>query len=212
VFATLPPCWVDGELQRLPTGRRIVALTFDGGGNNVGAQHVIDTLRRTGTPATFFLTGRWVRLYPALAREVGRRRSFVVGNHTVDHSDMTRLSDAQARWEIAAARTQILRGTGRDPRPLFRFPYGAYNHRLQDIVRALGFEDVRWTVDTWGWMGAAQQSAAGVVRRVMDHLMPGEIVLMHLGAARDGATLDSTALPELIRAVTARGYRFVTLR
>jgi peptidoglycan/xylan/chitin deacetylase (PgdA/CDA1 family) len=178
----------------------------------VGAQRVIETLRHTGTPATFFLTGRFVRLYPVLARDVGRRRSFAVGNHTVDHADMTKLSDAQARWEIAVARTQILRATGRDPRPLFRFPYGAYSHRLQRIVRALGFEDVRWTVDTWGWMGAARQSAAGVVQRVVDHLVPGAIVLMHLGAARDGATLDSSALPEVIRAVSARGYRFVPLR
>jgi peptidoglycan/xylan/chitin deacetylase (PgdA/CDA1 family) len=212
VFATLPPAWVDGELQRLPTGRHVVALTFDGGGNDVGARRVIETLRRTGTPATFFLTGRFVRLYPVVAREVGHGRSFAVGNHTVDHPDMTKLSDAQARWEIAAARTRIMRATGRDPRPLFRFPYGAYNGRLQRIVRALGFEDVRWTVDTWGWMGAAHQSASGVVRRVVEHLVPGEIVLMHLGAARDGATLDSSALPEVIRAVSARGYRFVTLR
>jgi peptidoglycan/xylan/chitin deacetylase (PgdA/CDA1 family) len=50
------------------------------------------------------------------------------------------------------------------------------------------------------------------VRRIVEHLVPGEIVLMHLGAARDGATLDSSALPEVIRAVSARGYRFVTLR
>jgi peptidoglycan/xylan/chitin deacetylase (PgdA/CDA1 family) len=212
MIATLPPAWVAGELERLPTRQHVVALTFDGGGNDAGAQRVLDTLRRTGTPATFFLTGRFVRLYPVISRELGRARSFAVGDHTVDHPNMTKLSDTQARWEIAAARTLIERATGRDPRPFFRFPYGSYDARLQRIVRALGFEDVRWTVDTWGWMGAARQSAAGVVRRVVDHLVPGEIVLMHLGSARDGAMLDSSALPDVIRAVRARGYRFVTLR
>jgi peptidoglycan/xylan/chitin deacetylase (PgdA/CDA1 family) len=49
------------------------------------------------------------------------------------------------------------------------------------------------------------------VRRVVDHLVPGEIVLVHLGAARDGATLDAQALPRIISAVLRRGYRFVTL-
>jgi peptidoglycan/xylan/chitin deacetylase (PgdA/CDA1 family) len=51
-----------------------------------------------------------------------------------------------------------------------------------------------------------------VQRRVVDHLVPGEIVLMHLGGARDRSTIDSRALPGVIRAVRARGYRFVTLQ
>jgi peptidoglycan/xylan/chitin deacetylase (PgdA/CDA1 family) len=46
---------------------------------------------------------------------------------------------------------------------------------------------------------------------VLSHLVPGEIVLMHLGSSRDHSTIDSKALPEVIRAVRTRGYRFVTL-
>ena len=34
---------------------------------------------------------------------------------------------------------------------------------------------------------------------------------MHLGSARDHSTIDSKALPTVIRLVRARGYRFVTL-
>jgi peptidoglycan/xylan/chitin deacetylase (PgdA/CDA1 family) len=45
----------------------------------------------------------------------------------------------------------------------------------------------------------------------MSHLVPGEIVLMHLGSSRDNSTIDSKALPTVIRLVRARGYRFVTL-
>jgi len=36
-------------------------------------------------------------------------------------------------------------------------------------------------------------------------------VLMHLGSSRDHSTIDSKALPAVIRLVRARGYRFVTL-
>jgi peptidoglycan/xylan/chitin deacetylase (PgdA/CDA1 family) len=60
-------------------------------------------------------------------------------------------------------------------------------------------------------MGRSLQSPQGAVRRVVAHLQPGTIVLMHLGAARDGSTIDAQALPALIAAVRARGYRFVTL-
>jgi peptidoglycan/xylan/chitin deacetylase (PgdA/CDA1 family) len=205
----LPPPIVAGELVRLQTRQHVVALTFDGGGNADGAKGVLAVLRKEHVPGTFFLTGHFVRTYPLLARVIGRR--YPVANHTVDHLDLRRLSTAAARREITGAQSMILRATRRDPRPLFRFPYGARDPRTLGIVRRLGYVSVRWTVDTWGWMGLRLQSVAGARRRVLNDLVPGEIVLMHLGSSRDGSTIDSRALPGVIRAVRARGYRFVTL-
>ncbi|MDX6400909.1 MAG: hypothetical protein QOF27_1515 [Gaiellaceae bacterium] len=205
----LPPAIVAGELVRLQTRQHVVALTFDGGGNADAAQAVLAILRRERVPGTFFLTGHFVKTYPLLARRIGRR--YPVANHTVDHLDLRRLSPSAATREIAQAQTMIERATGRDPRPLFRFPYGARDSRTLRIVRQLGYVSVRWTVDTWGWMGLHSQTVSGAGRRVLDHLVPGEIVLMHLGSSRDRSTIDSKALPGVIRAVRARGYRFVTL-
>jgi peptidoglycan/xylan/chitin deacetylase (PgdA/CDA1 family) len=209
VIGALPPAIVGGELVRLQTRRHVVALTFDGGGNADGAKGVLQVLRREHVPGTFFLTGHFVRAYPLLARAIGRR--YPVANHTVNHLDLRRLSTASATREITHARSMILRATGRDPRPLFRFPYGARDARTLTLVRKLGYVSVRWTVDTWGWMGLRLQSVAGARRRVLENLVPGEIVLMHLGSSRDHSTIDAEALPGVIRAVRARGYRFVTL-
>ena len=105
----------------------------------------------------------------------------------------------------------IQRATGRDTHPYFRFPYGTRDSRTLRIANRLGYVSVRWTVDTWGWMGRSSQSVPGAVRRVVAHLVPGEIVMMHLGSSRDRSTIDAKALPGVIRAVRARGYRFVTL-
>jgi peptidoglycan/xylan/chitin deacetylase (PgdA/CDA1 family) len=209
VAAPPPPAVVAGELVRLQTRQRVVALTFDGGGNADGAKAVLAVLRRENVPATFFLTGHFVRTYPALARAIGRR--YAVANHTVDHADLVGMSSAAVTHEIADAATLIRRATGRDTHPLFRFPYGARDARTLAICHRLGYVSVRWTVDTWGWMGVAVQTPAGAERRVLDHLVPGEIVLMHLGSARDGTTIDTKTLPGVIRTVRARGYRFVTL-
>lgn len=209
MMLALPPSIVADEIVRLQTRRHVVALTFDGGGNADGAKGVLTVLRRQRVPATFFLTGHFVQSYPRLARVIGRR--FPVGNHTVNHYDMLRLSAAADRREVTRAATLIERATGRDTHPYFRFPYGSRNSRTLRLVNALGYASVRWTVDTWGWMGLTQQSVAGAVRRVMENLVPGEIVLMHLGSSRDHSTIDSRALPAVIRLVRARGYRFVTL-
>ena len=205
----LPPAIVADEIVRLQTRQHVVALTFDGGGNADGAKGVLTVLRRQRVPATFFLTGRFVQSYPRLARVIGRR--LPVGNHTVNHYDMLRLSAVADRREVTRAAALIQRATGRDTHPYFRFPYGSRNSRTLRLVNALGYASVRWTVDTWGWMGLTQQSVAGAVRRVMENLMPGEIVLMHLGSSRDHSTIDSHALPTVIRLVRWRGYRFVTL-
>jgi len=209
MMLALPPAVVAGELVRLQTRQHVVALTFDGGGNADGARKVLALLRRENVPGTFFLTGHFVRSYPLLARVIGRR--YPVANHTVNHVDMRRLPTVVATREITRAQRMIMRATGRDPRPLFRFPYGARDARTLGIVRRLGYVSVRWTVDTWGWMGLQLQSVAGARRRVLDNLVPGEIVLMHLGSSRDHSTIDSDALPGVIRAVRSRGYRFVTL-
>jgi len=48
--------------------------------------------------------------------------------------------------------------------------------------------------------------------RAIDHLQPGEIILMHVGAnPADHSTLDADALPRIIDAIRAHGYQFVTL-
>jgi peptidoglycan/xylan/chitin deacetylase (PgdA/CDA1 family) len=205
----LPPAIVAGEIVRLQTRQHVVALTFDGGGNGDAATHVLAVLRRNHVQATFFLTGHFVRSYPALARAIGRR--YLVGNHTVNHLDLLRLSLPAARREITRAAVMIQRATGRDTHPYFRFPYGSRNAATLRLVHQLGYASVRWTVDTWGWMGRSQQSVGGAVRRVMSNLVPGEIVLMHLGSSRDHSTIDADALPTVIRLVRARGYRCVTL-
>jgi peptidoglycan/xylan/chitin deacetylase (PgdA/CDA1 family) len=205
----LPPAIIAGEIVRLQTRQHVVALTFDGGGNADGARGVLKVLRREHVQATFFLTGHFVQSYPALSRTIGRR--YPVGNHTVNHLDLLRLSPSAARGEITRAAMLIQRATGRDTHPYFRFPYGSRDGRTLRLAHELGYASVRWTVDTWGWMGLSQQSIPGAVRRVIDHLVPGEIVLMHLGSSRDHSTIDSEALPAVIRLVRARGYRFVTL-
>ena len=209
--ATSRPAVVWGtRLSRLPTTRKLVALTFDAGANADGVPSILRTLQATGTPATFFLTGKWVQTYPQLALEIGH--GYQVGNHTYDHPYLPQLPDAAVRKEIVAAGTMIASATGHDPRPLFRFPYGDGDARTIAIANQLGYSCIQWTVDTKGWRGiSGGQTVDSVVSRVMANLEPGEIVLMHVGSAGDHSTLDADALPRSIAALKAQGYSFTTL-
>ncbi len=209
---TVPPSLAGAEWTRLPTTRKVVALTIDCGGNDAGVTPILDALAAAGVPATFFMTGRWVEVYPARARQIAAL--YPVGNHTYSHPHLPALTDAQVEDQIAHAEAIIKSTTGRDPHPLFRFPYGDRDARTLDDVHALGYGGIRWTVDTLGWEGTATygQTTSTVVQRVLANLQPGEIVLMHAGAAEDGTTLDASALPAVIREVEARGYQFVLVQ
>ena len=79
-------------------------------------------------------------------------------------------------------------------------------------MNGLGYGSIRWTIDTLGWKGTADGQSAGSVRaRVLDGLQPGAIVLMQLGSAPDGSTLDADALWGLIDAIRTRGYSLVSV-
>ena len=212
VVTGLPADLRGTEWSRLPTARPIVALTFDAGSGAQGVPSILATLARENVPATFFLTGRWIATYPDMARRIADVQAHSIGNHTMDHPDLTTLGDAQVLAQLTDAQRWIQSVTGRDPRPLFRFPYGARDARTLALANGLGYGGIRWTVDSLGWKGAsAGQSLDTVVSRALTSAQDGEIILMHVGAAPDGSTLDADALPRVISGLRQRGYQFVAI-
>lgn len=208
---SIPSALRGKDLTTVPTARKVLALTFDGGSTSAGTDSILATLAAKDVVATFFLTGDFADAYPAAARRIAA--TYPVGNHTQNHPDLTTLSDARVRSELAQGREAIQRATGVDPRPYFRFPFGAVDARRIALVNDACYVPFRWTTDTLGWQGTSGgRSAASVTKRVLDGARPGGIVLMHLGAhPTDHSTLDAEALPGLIDALRAQGYTFVTL-
>jgi len=198
-------------VSRIPTSRRVVALTFDAGANGDGVDSILSTLAKEKVAASFYLTGDFVDSFPTLALRMSAAGR--LGNHTADHPHLPLLTDAQVRTQVNGARTTIMRVTGEDPRPLFRFPFGDSSPRDLHLVNDLGYIAVGWTVDTLGWQGTSGgRSVDSVVQRVLAAATPGEIVLMHVGSnPTDHSTLDADALPRVISGLRAAGYGFVTL-
>ena len=205
--------WLAGkDWSYIPTSQHVVALTFDAGANADAVPSILGTLERTHVAATFFLTGNFVRDFPASARAIAEA-GYRIGDHTITHPHLTQKSDAAVQQEVLGAARQITAVTGKNPAPLFRFPYGDADGRVISIANSLGYVPVRWTVDTLGWKGASGHITPEIVTsRVLGALRPGEIVLMHVGSNPDDhSTLDADALPQLLSQLKARDYSFVTL-
>ncbi len=84
-----------GTLRRLEDAS-CMAITFDDGPNPTVTPRVLKLLERHNAKATFFLIGRHVRAFPALAREIAER-GHAIGNHTETHPSLTFLSPRESR-------------------------------------------------------------------------------------------------------------------
>jgi peptidoglycan/xylan/chitin deacetylase (PgdA/CDA1 family) len=196
----------------LPTRRKVVAITIDGGWNDAGVAKMLATLRRDHVRATFNLTGRFCRHYPAAAKAIAAAGE-LIGNLSNNHPHFTEIKAARMRMEVRYGQAEIKQVTGVDPWPWFRFPYGLYDAQALKVVNALGYVPIEWTVDTLGWEGRpAGITVRSIVNRALENLQPGEIILMHFAwSFADHSILDADALPIVIAKIRAAGYSFVTI-
>lgn len=192
-----------GRVTAAPAATKAVALTFDDGpGGQTRA--VLRVLRQMGVPATFFQVGSMTGGQQALMQRM-RRQGHVLANHTFNHADLSRLSDAAAGEEIAAANRAIRNATGFQP-CLFRAPYGAEDERVIGVAGRLGLLTVGWSVDPADWR---RPGAAAISARVMADVGDGSVILLHDGGGSDGGT--PAAVRTFVQKLRDRGYRFLTV-
>ncbi|MFC4512607.1 polysaccharide deacetylase family protein [Streptomyces ehimensis] len=197
-------------LRRVPTDRKVIALTFNAAWNEDGITRVLTVLRRERVPAMFFLTGDFADRHPEAARALAARHP--VGSHSYSHPRFPGLSFPEERREAVLSARAIRRATGRTP-VAFRFPYGEFTERNVRDVNALGYAVVEWVDDTAGWRGPdGGVTVDMVVRRAERAFSPGAIIQMHVGStdARH-SVLDADALPRIIASARAHGYGFADL-
>ncbi|MFI9152321.1 polysaccharide deacetylase family protein [Streptomyces sp. NPDC053367] len=202
------------ENRVIRTSERVMALTFNAAWNDAGLDSILGELARRRAPATFFLTGDFADRHPAAVRKIAAA-GHGLGNHSFSHPYFKDLTEAGRQREVLAA-DQALRaaGAGRSMTPFFRFPYSETSPAHIAEVNALGFADIEFTTDTNGWKGTeGGMTVDQAVDRALDALRPGAVLQMHVGASQ-GRTevIDAQALPRILDAVTARGYRVIDLR
>lgn len=189
---------------KLPTNRKIVALTFDDYPRPGLTEKIIKILSDENVTATFFLEGKGISAYPAQARYI-RDHHFPIGNHTDDHPCLPRITDRKIVDEVSTARQCARNILGIDTIPFFRPPYGSVDARvLADLNRASYSQVIQWNIDTIDWRG--NTSPADIIHRVESGLRPGSIILMHISG-------DNTvkALPVIIKHIKSKGYTFTDI-
>ena len=167
-----------------PTIRRFsdaswMAITFDDGPNPTVTPKLLELFDRHNAKATFFLIGKHVRAFPALAKEIAER-GHAIGNHTETHPSLTFLSSQQIENELNRCDDAIAAATGKSPRWM-RPPFGYRSPLLDGIVRRRGGAGVAmWSMAARDWR---TQSPEPVIQRLRS-ARGGDIVLLHDGDHR----------------------------
>jgi peptidoglycan/xylan/chitin deacetylase (PgdA/CDA1 family) len=184
-------------------GQPVVALTFDDGNDATQLRLIFNILRATHVPATFFPFAQAMTVDPALWHSLAAA-GYPIGNHTVTHPDLLRVSDAALHREIVGATAMIRAISGRAPIPVFRPPFGAWDIRVAAAASAAGYPTLLlWDVDPRDWSGI---TSPVIAQRVLTRTRDGSVVLLHVGPYHTAA-----ALPTIIAGLARRGFRFVTV-
>jgi peptidoglycan-N-acetylglucosamine deacetylase len=191
-------------LYRSGPPRREVAIGFDDGPYPDTAAFV-RMLARSHATATFFMIGRQVTsgYRETILREL--REGDVPGDHTFTHPDLTGLRTPAVRAQLQSTIDAIRALSGYTP-CVFRPPYGDVNAADVRTARSLGLATIGWNVDPSDY---AQPGTRAIVRRVLEQVRPGSIIISHDGGGPRWQTL--AAYPKIIARLHRLGYRIVTI-
>jgi peptidoglycan/xylan/chitin deacetylase (PgdA/CDA1 family) len=200
--------WIFGPvLNRLPGAE--VSITFDDGPNPLATPVILDVLRREGVHATFFVLGRHADRWPALVKRMADE-GHQIGNHGYFHRKLHRRTPGYVRDDLTRGAAAIERASGVRPR-VFRAPHGFRNPWVTPIARSLGERTIGWSLGVWD---SARPGADEIVKRTLDGMRAGSILLLHDGDGynADGdRTQTAAALPGIIAGLRERGFHFAVL-
>jgi peptidoglycan/xylan/chitin deacetylase (PgdA/CDA1 family) len=188
------------------TDEPAIALTFDDGPDPKYTPAVLKALDQYGAKATFFFIGRNVEEYPDLVRQVVAA-GHEVGNHTYSHQyNLSHLPEGEIVRQIEKTAALVGDVSGYQTK-VFRPPGGAYNPHLISVVKSLGYDIILWTWTT-NPSDAYAPGSDKITRRATEAALPGDIILLHEGV-NHGQTLK--ALPQIMKVLSDRGFKFVTV-
>ncbi len=177
-----------------------VALIINVSWGNEYLEEMLTILEANAVPASFFLVGRWADQNPELVKKL-QELGMDFGNHGYSDPHMQEMSTEAIKEEIIKT-SQVVEALTGIKVQWFSPPYGEKAEKIYAAAADLGLHTVLWSLDTIDWTLPGEEE---IVRRIVDHLHNGAIVLMHPTEQTPGA------LKTIIEGVRQSNLEFVTV-
>ena len=183
-----------------------IYLTFDAGYENGVTEKLLDVLKEEEVPAAFFVVGNFIEENPQIIRRM-EAEGHVVGNHTMHHPDMSKISDLNSfQKEMEEVETLYREITGQEMTKYYRPPQGKYSTENLKMAQQLGYQTFFWSLAYVDWYQDQQPTKEEAFSKLLPRIHPGAIVLLHNTSATNGNILD-----ELLAKWEEQGYTFHSL-
>jgi peptidoglycan-N-acetylmuramic acid deacetylase len=185
---------------------KVIYLTFDAGYENGSTAKILDTLKKHQIPAAFFLVGNYMEKNADLVRRMVDE-GHIVGNHTMHHPDMSKLTDKAAfQKELTDLEDLFRTVTGKELPKFYRPPQGLYSAENLKIAKEMGYKTVFWSLAYVDWNNDSQPTAEYAFSKLLPRTHNGAVVLLHSTSQTNAEILD-----ELLTKWKDMGYRFESI-
>ena len=192
-----------------------IYLTFDDGPSPDITPQILAILEKYNVPATFFVLGSRVELYPNLVRQEYEAGHYIA-NHGYTHTYSSIYSSVQSvidEYNQNEKAVQDALGTKEYHTLLFRFPGGSSGGPYNDLKAQAKatLENMGIASTNWNCLNGDAEGGTRSKQQLIDRLYETAegwdslVVLMH--DANDKQT-TADALPEIIEHYQAEGYTF----
>ena len=131
----------------------------------------------------------------------------IVGNHTMHHYDMSRLSGKETfSKELTDLEDLFRQTTGKELPKFYRPPQGVYSQDNLKMAKELGYKTVFWSLAYVDWLNDKQPTREEAFRKLLPRTHNGAVVLLHSTSKTNAEILD-----DLLTQWENLGYRFGSL-
>lgn len=211
-------CTMDARTIRLAPGEHVggtesgfralglrdheVVLTFDDGPTPETTPQILDILKASCTPATFFMLGEAAMQNPALVKRVFAE-GHGVGGHSWSHNDLSVMTLGQAARDVSEGLRPVATSGRRVT--LFRFPHLKSTPQLLNWLEGAGLTAIGVDIDPWDWAGEPPQQTMARLTQQLAAKGRG-VILLH-----DNQPNTAKLLPVLLDFLRREGYSVVRL-
>ena len=187
------------------TEEKVIYLTFDAGYENGCTAKILDALKKHNARAAFFLVGNYIQRNADLVRRMVAE-GHTVGNHTMHHYDMSRISDKAAfSRELEELERLYFQTTNEILPKYYRPPQGIYSEENLQMAKELGYKTVFWSLAYVDWKNNDQPTAEQAFEKLLPRTHNGAVLLLHSTSKTNGEIMDA-----LLSKWEEQGYRFGT--
>ena len=182
---------------------KVLYLTFDAGYENGCTAEILDILKKHNISAAFFLVGNYIERNPDLVRRMVDE-GHIVGNHTMQHRDMSKITDREKfNKELLDLENLFRETTGKALPKFYRPPQGVYSAENLQYAKDLGYKTIFWSLAYADWDNQNQPEESAAIQKLLSRTHNGAVILLHSTSQTNAKILD-----RLLTHWEQQGYRF----